>query len=873
MPNFNVNLKATMAAIRSFLTITFLFLACFCHAATDLSIDLTNPNIGITPYTNRTIWVTRASPFPGNKQIFVTDTSGQYTYTNIPAGLYSISVKAPPSATDFMVLVSSTNLGDISAGDYLVAASTATFPAGAVAWSAAVTDSRYSRNSNALASISSTTSGLTVTGGSNAVLSQVVLTITNLSQAQISNLVSDLAALYPTSNPAFYVTSNQLWISSNSLYNAIQSNGGASTNFVNSLVEASSNALVSLVASSSNAVAGLIVGASNNLVTLVSSSSNAVMANLSDTNTALTSLIASSSNAAAQVAVNGTNALNALISAKQTGSHILTNLVNLGITNIIAGTNAVIYTNNGVLVVNGTGTGGGGGNPDAITNGQNNILLANVGLTNGTITFSNMSINGVTFALFSTNVLSVQGAATFAANGTYKFQTNANGPGWYLNIGNQTVRATNIAGIWYIINSGVIQYSSEHLITNTWTQVNGASPTPSSAYGMTLNMDPVDWHGYIASTNITERIAGAVNSSSNSLVSTINANGTVVSNGVLAAMTNALAASTNAFNANSFTTNNESAATRVATNISGSVLTNRLKPWLETVNTTNIWTNQYFRTVVITNRTLPSFVVLESIVIGGSTNACANGTYYWNPWVGALTNTCGYIFIPLVGNGQGSIGGTITNIAVVKSNIMVFGSSQVPGANNTYFFSYKTNNPPFDTGTNSFVFTNVNNAFFLESLYQGGLGSDTASWTLVTNRSATPPYVYSASAPGSYPVNGYNKNMTPNSASGGNVTDSPVVVWYTNLYFGAIPPQGFIPDEATFLDPSVGPLDYVVFAPINPSNYVAVVTYTNSALRWEPDLSQFRLCHGFFGGACDQSVLVNLRGRIVHGCDCKFISP
>ena len=46
------------------------------------------------------------------------------------------------------------------------------------------------------------------------------------------------------------------------------------------------------------------------------------------------------------------------IAAKQSGSITLSNLIAMGITNIVAGTNAIIYTNNGTLVVNGTGGGG-----------------------------------------------------------------------------------------------------------------------------------------------------------------------------------------------------------------------------------------------------------------------------------------------------------------------------------------------------------------------------------------------------------------------------------------------------------------------------------------------------------------------------------
>lgn len=54
-------------------------------------------------------------------------------------------------------------------------------------------------------------------------------------------------------------------------------------------------------------------------------------------------------------------ALTNLIKAAQSGTMQLSNLLAMGITNIIAGTNAVIYTNNGTLVINGAASGGSAG--------------------------------------------------------------------------------------------------------------------------------------------------------------------------------------------------------------------------------------------------------------------------------------------------------------------------------------------------------------------------------------------------------------------------------------------------------------------------------------------------------------------------------
>lgn len=153
-------------------TLLLLCLALPALAETDLAILLTDARLQAAPYyTNRTIWVqamsvpnaTSPSVVLGATIIGGTDTNGLYVVTNAQPYLYLITVKSSPyggQQEQFKVLVTATNLGTIYAADNLVAMDTATFPAGSVAWAAAVTDSRYARGSNAPVSFYNVTNAL-----------------------------------------------------------------------------------------------------------------------------------------------------------------------------------------------------------------------------------------------------------------------------------------------------------------------------------------------------------------------------------------------------------------------------------------------------------------------------------------------------------------------------------------------------------------------------------------------------------------------------------------------------------------------------------------------------------------------------------------
>lgn len=438
----------------------------------------------------------------------------------------------------------------------------------------------------------------------------------NIKLLATTNGISAIAFL-PTNT---YAGVAYLSFASNALYASIQSNGGASTNYINSVIGTTTNTLNDTIAA---------------------------------TNTALKILIAT----------------------KQNGSAVLTNLAGTGaITNLAAGSNIVITVFGGTNIISGTATGGGTAN--GITNRQNNILLGFVGMTNGTLTTSNLQFNGNQFFSASTNVLLISASGTFPANGTYEWVPDASLTGYYLNISGYSV--TNIAGVWYIKSSasnGLLMYSSDNLITNTsgWQQLNGSLPVPNTSFGTYGQFDGFAIHGTITSTNLGQQITNAVIASSNTLGGIIVSRDTIVSNGVLMTVTNLLSISTNALQANPYTTNQTFIADGRVTNIANAALTNLWLPYAQTVIDTNIFTNAYLSQLTLTNRLLAQYYLPNTVIVSGQSNAAANGTFRWNPSFGALTNSSGYVFLPLTTNGM--VHGTNISPAQGGSNIFVWGAS------------------------------------------------------------------------------------------------------------------------------------------------------------------------------------------------------
>ncbi len=186
---------------RKLLVVLYMLLfVAFTSGATNVLFPLTDARLSTGAATNRTVTVqllsaptvTSASVVIGAQLRFVTDTNGQFTFTNAMNGLYACSVLAPPQRTDFKILVTATNLGTINAAECLVADAAATFPAGSVAWSAAVTDNRYSRTTNNLALYATK---VDVTNN--------IVTFSNLLG---SAAFSNAALFYPATNPSNFVT-------------------------------------------------------------------------------------------------------------------------------------------------------------------------------------------------------------------------------------------------------------------------------------------------------------------------------------------------------------------------------------------------------------------------------------------------------------------------------------------------------------------------------------------------------------------------------------------------------------------------------------------------------------------------------------------
>lgn len=133
-------------------------------------INLTDSTISITPYTNRNLVIYPMSmPSIYGPSVVMraptrvtTDNTGTVTINGQVQGLYKVIVLAPPMQEGFQYLITSNTPSTFSVSTNLAADSTATFPAGSVAWAAAVTDLRYAPygsggvNTNAVLGIGST---------------------------------------------------------------------------------------------------------------------------------------------------------------------------------------------------------------------------------------------------------------------------------------------------------------------------------------------------------------------------------------------------------------------------------------------------------------------------------------------------------------------------------------------------------------------------------------------------------------------------------------------------------------------------------------------------------------------------------------------
>lgn len=199
-----------------------------------------------------------------------------------------------------------------------------------------------------------------------------------------------------------------------------------------------------------------------------------------------------------------------------------------------------------------------------------NINISGVGLSNGNASAQFLSVADSFLAAQTTNVVVVTNAGTDIAKGTYLISGTFAGFANYTNQGG--IKITNSGSLWIIYQTGVGSlYSSATLINQAWTQVSGNTPVPVSRYGMDIYMNGDLW-GTILSTNLSDRLARSSNDATSFSFSQMTNVVSITSNGIMVGVTNVFNSSTNATLKNSFTTNNESNARGVATNIAQSVL-------------------------------------------------------------------------------------------------------------------------------------------------------------------------------------------------------------------------------------------------------------------------------------------------------------
>jgi hypothetical protein len=179
----------------------------------DRNEPLTNRTVNITPLwtvtdsgTNLAIGNQR---YPRN-----TTNTGSITISNLVAGGYRVEYSGPFSLVTFTNVFPTNIFGLINAGDSLYLSAAIPVNGATVAYSQTAADARFlnaagddgSNLSNVVAgsvaaedvtgagTFSSTTTGVTITGGVGATLANASITISNLPQAQVTNLVADLAA-------------------------------------------------------------------------------------------------------------------------------------------------------------------------------------------------------------------------------------------------------------------------------------------------------------------------------------------------------------------------------------------------------------------------------------------------------------------------------------------------------------------------------------------------------------------------------------------------------------------------------------------------------------------------------------------------------
>src|ERR1044071_3432145 len=161
-----------------FLHLFALCLLCSDVFAIDVFIDLKDATLQSSAYTNRNLRVYAMSvPTISGPSVILgqfipltTDTNGVAWLSNAVFNIYQVNVMAPPKQEIFKFFINPTNYTSVmSANTNLIADATATFPAGSVAYAAAVTDARYAQISSSPSYSISRTNGY----GTNTILDHV----------------------------------------------------------------------------------------------------------------------------------------------------------------------------------------------------------------------------------------------------------------------------------------------------------------------------------------------------------------------------------------------------------------------------------------------------------------------------------------------------------------------------------------------------------------------------------------------------------------------------------------------------------------------------------------------------------------------------
>lgn len=236
--------------MRKLIALLFLFI-CLPALATDVVFTLSD-FAGISTTTNRWVKIqpmsvptaNSSSIVIGSSLNYTSSVSGTFTITNMAYPiLYQCSVMAPPNRTDFKIYVSTNTLGTIQASMILAADSTATFPAGTVAWSAASSDLRYASSANVL------TNGALLTGtntwtGTNDFFGHTIL----------ENLDSITGSANPTNNDQIVVAGSNVTVVTNGNLRTISSSGGGGST-------PTGTGIPHIVSGTQDAAASLIVNA------------------------------------------------------------------------------------------------------------------------------------------------------------------------------------------------------------------------------------------------------------------------------------------------------------------------------------------------------------------------------------------------------------------------------------------------------------------------------------------------------------------------------------------------------------------------------------------------------------------------------------